>query len=1760
MRLAQLTILVITANVLASPASAQSPSVPPTEADIVADVFGNVANAPLACAWGDGPCVPWVDHLSPVPSAAVPPAAACSSGSATLAACYRGAIVRLKAALESGSVLQFMDAGARLRDTMIRAQATGGPAWLRANDATNLAAEYFHSRGIDLADLARCRSGDEASRYRCVAEPTGPSRATFRAAIDALEEHNAILVLKGRRNAAAMRALSIYESGSGPFAHHASTKNELDPMFRLGMPGLRSLAIHSFLRALLGDVATSWEAERTILAAHEFHPSTHAGGSSEFAVGPLLFAAARMATEWNPRTHTLSARQAEMDQEMKSSLGVMFQAVTLATVRGDALAATTLAGNVRLWANMMISSRFEAQYRDLSSIPMTDLLTDATLSSLLRFTDPCGWINPVDMVFSNITYGWVVDTENCDEVNLSGASAVLCPMKWGVVGVAIGITEVDALSVSLRDNYRALIDSWDGVPYDYEGDGETDLTYIDGEHDTSTILRAGVRADECKTELDDVSGRHSAAGATLTCTSQSDEYHGWDDGCEGQLTATPVAGGETFIPFPIAARICPDRVADVVGLNDDTRTGLLAYCATPYAYVSAVADMLWHDDAAFWFEQGTAASVAAGDETIATTIVDFATEAMLLSSPVAVVQQNRGDLAYIADNTFAGDCGQGSYTDCYGLDVTEARLEEAAHALERGLSLVERFGALGQPDWTTDGAHAIATLSDAAVGVCDSTGCGQNQTDHVRATHYRRLQEMLVTKHQVDRDRFEMIWRRIDIAEGECLVWSDTTGDGVIDTLACDTSSSCVAAPECELLVEAEAFVTAQSDDLLGLATNLDEQLGHLTNDHDLADFVLSLSRYTDLMAQGLDAQLVSLKSGTDWLGFRGERSYSTDDPAALGQEIEGDALALSTAYRDFVEAYVSRTTAEATFVAEAELMSAEADASVASFCADAANNSAPTGCGATDEWRARGAAAGYQLIKDINDGFQELCDLEVELPDYDGSGTTVFPVGDDAMAELGFQEDDACPELISPDLATWDDHTGSLALQLQQLEQLLEEIRVQLDRIHAQIAAIEHNIRTWRDYLDELDYQTEQADANERLRDSIVCITSGVVAAGMWVLTIPSAGVSTGAAVASTSAAISTCAGVFSDDVASAVHDLTDPEDLALLAGILQAELSLSNEVAQLIDHTFTLILQLVGYESVTLAYATELAAMERAIVMGDTTIEHLYTSFAVSQWLNPVATHFAEQESYRLKANFRGYARDIRRLTRAVEYRIGNGLPEGETYDIGSTPYYLPHLSEITAIASTSSFDQAVEELRYPLGTTPEDLEEAGALNLVAVASLVHEIGTQFGTLYGKTCSGSDPSCVTGDRFTSDVWIVGEHSLLDTPSNPGEFGNQGELALLGRSGFYAPQRHTCIDGTTTMEGWLDLAHYCDRFADGSTVDSGTCFDPYTMDTGERVSMAFLDHMIVGVGVEPFRCTRLETTPGSGAYEYQIEPAFDAHVVSYADLEGDPNLVYDGDSTTINRWDELASTDAIPNRFYNAQTNTVKEILERLVGEVAASPSLSMYQPSLLPGNYLFWIDTATAENDPEDQLLSGSLFTTLTSQAEHLESIALLCENGLCDDDSSASAQLMLLGNAWQRNRCYLFGGAQEAVSYQMGTTLIAGTNWTWATHDFTPPLEPMVESILGGSDMLGAIGGRPLHVSGMILSVNGLRTPEHDEAPRWVLFQPASPPAAGLDWKSRLRLRVRMSYFNTTLESGSSTIDVADVMPCQVPELALPIGQPF
>jgi hypothetical protein len=1749
---------------LSSTAAAQPLPVPvglPSESQIVRDVFGSIPDSSIACAWSEGACEPGATHLSAVSGAAAPSIAACSAGTAALRQCYEGAVSTLKRSLENGDVLSFFDAGYRAREVFRRAGTESAPAWLKSAGAPNRLAVYYTSHGIDLGAIGVCRTGTPAARFRCMGSSSGPSRELFRLAIDALEEHNAILVGAGRWSGAAERALAIFESGSGPFAHDATARDVIDPKFRLGVPGIRSLAQHTFLRALTRTAADTIEEERAQSNARRFHPSIVFGGRSGLSASQLVFSAARTGDRWDEEQKTWFARNADMDHELKLSFATLLQAATLQNSRGLLEEATAMHAVFADWGAMMISPRFDRQYAASGWVAASAAFTDISVNQWNEFHDPCGFVDGGVGIEVQYIYGWIVDEDSCRQVG----SWVLCTMQWGIVGwAAAGAAWYDYVRYSIRDQYRALIDSWDGTPYNYRfdaADGEMDLTYVSGETDTATILRAGVRAEFCKAELDAVGGSYSQSSAEMSCDPESTDYHGWDDECEGTLLngGVPI-GGETFIPYPIAVRICPDYVADIVGLNDTHWGGLLATCKTPYAYVDSVADYLSSEDAVF---------LSSAPEQMDTTIADFVMEAMLLTSPIATVQQDRADLAYIADEYVVGGCDDTTFTHCHGLDVLEERLGDAKHALDMGLVLVERFGRVGAAyGWDTTGAESIPTLSQAAVDACNTGGCEQNHTDHVRATFYRRLQEMLVMYHQVARDRFEVVWRRFDIEGGDCMAWSDTDLDGTLDTVACDaTQPSCATSPECELLDTADAIVADASESMLEQTARLDEQLEYLTDDYELASFVEELSAYGDSIALDVDAQRRAFESGTDWLGFTSGRWYTTDDPSALAPSIAGDADDLSLRYREYVDAYIARTTAEAAFVADAQTLSVETESAVASFCADENGAPAPLGCGVNDTWREEGVAAGYTLIEEINDALDDLCGLTIELPNWEGDGTTIEYVGTNFLdpSDPSYTGGGNCPHLLSPNLVLWDDHTGALADRLQALENVLRDLQTLLARVDAAIVQVEANARTWEPYLDALAYEAAKAAARRHIMNAFICVGAAVGATAAWVSTFFSWGLTAPAAGAATVGAIGTCAMAFSQDVAESTDSTKSDEELALLAAQVQAELQLNRDLAAVVDLGFSVMSATFDYQTAASAFGSEKAAMERAIIMGDATTENLYTDFG-ALWLNPVATHFEEQEAAALRSSFRAYAQDVRRLQRAVQYEIGNALPEGDSYEVQGDEYYLPHLSELSTIASLQPFDSAFSDLRDVGNLTT--LEQSGAMNLAAMAGLLLEIRTQFRSNYGKTCLGGG-GCVAGDRYTSDAWIVSEESDLDERAAMGVFGNTGELALLGRSAFYAPASHgypDAVDPNLFHYGYVDLSSYCDTWSDGVDADDipgrdpvleGTWFDVYSLDETTRVSFAYLDHMIRGVGVETFECHR--TFSGEVVTSVSIAPAFDAATVTYEDVRGLADLVYDGDADVENTWDTRAANEEVPPRFRTAQTATVRSILDRLLTEVQTSDSVSLGHLSLLPGNYLFWIDTADPKTDVEDDLLSGLPFTIVSSQAEQLRSIALVCaDEYVCDADTSAPAQLLLIGSARQGDRCELSTGAQEQVVYSMNTALVSGDHWTLTTANTSAPISPAVEEVLSDPDVIGAFGSRPLHTSGMILAVNGLRGPEPDDAAyetRWALYRDNTP-APGFHPRSRLRLRVRQSYFDTSFTSDGSSTDVAATIPCASTD-ATPIG---
>jgi hypothetical protein len=1164
-----------------------------------------------------------------------------------------------------------------------------------------------------------------------------------------------------------------------------------------------------------------------------------------------------------------------------------------------------------------------------------------------------------------------------------------------------------------------------------------------------------------------------------------------------------------------------------------------------------------------------------GVESLATTIADFVVEAELLAIPIAGGLQQRADLAYLAGDVPNGDDGDW-YSDNVGLDNLSNALDAAAVPLGQALDLIVEFGGIETGVAGASGRQAIAEKSQSGFNTCNNAGCVDNARAHTRGLFYRRLRDALDLYQRNTRDRLEMLWRRLDGSLGECLLVIPEIelpefpgpGPGPIGPLdppgglsgqshlVC-TAAVAGCADICDLHAGVDALVGDAAADMAAVRDMLTAQETFLTN-NDLEDYVADLKGYADGIVADLELRRARLQSGVDYLGQRDGRwvpQIDVDAETDLDVKLaELDAASSSFGYEDFISGYLRNISVTSDLVAAENAASQAAYDGLADYCADSDGNIDLEGCGMSSDW----SEYADSLVSSVNSKIRStICEAELTLyyavEDGISSATRTIDLGSPALASYlnelaGMGYVDGCPQFISPsfaDLAALP--TGTVAEALASLQRRLIDVELALSAIQTQTELMEANSYDAAVLGSTLESFESQQENLEKWVDGLLCagavFGAGVACVGTGAFTLTTSCVGAGIGAASACAALAdddwldSDAIVTPEDVQIAFYQysvaLQDNASMAALAGILDAYVGAGYD-----------------YGDAALHYQTAAADFSRAIAITNTTMAGMYDDPA----LDPTAWFFQDQELAAMKASFQSYARDVRAVHRLLEYSTGHAISEGLVLPLDDRSFCLPRLADITVFKTYGGdFPAALTDLAAGSCDDPSP----GELNLVAMGSVLAEISVAFESVYGF-------------RATHDAWVVGTLSALGGLDRDGDGDrdldddavgrarNPGEWELLSDSGFYDPNSYVDADsdhdGITCPTGTIDLDDICTRFTGGTVVHDDTCFDPLTLGDLDRLNAAFLDHVVRGVGVETFACTRSGTAP---SYTYTVTRAV-PEFFTYAQLGGTPTWLTA--ATGNEDWFEDIPN-GITQGYYDAQTRVVRRIYDRYFAEVIGSGSVlptaedarSLAPDALnrVPGTTLFLLDTPSGF-DAEVDLITGDIGAS-TTMAEQLVSLAFLCvDDHSCSDPAPHEVDLVFLGPAYQGDRYAFTSGRQEQVAYEMGPHVLdaAGSWSTKATDLNTPEAATAIESILAAPNVQSAIGRRPLHTSGMILAVAGSADSDggvYGDAgseTRWALYHSVDPTGV---LASRFQIKVRYSSYGTSADQTSDYRALATLLPC-------------
>lgn len=1760
---------------------------------------GPTADSGLACKWEQDTCVPVSTHLSFTTATTVPTLDACQTGQATLQACYKAAITRLQDALDAGNALALFEAGYRTKDVIQRAkQGASAPPWLEVEGPTNLLFQFFSGQGLPLAQLGNCRTGTADAKYACLGALPRP---IFRAALAALDRHNAILVRNGRIAGAGTRALAIFRSGVAPMTIGMAQRNAFDPTAGAGAAYVHELGKYFFLRAyegkMTGTAANSEVAHLDTIVGYK--PASLGAAPSAYT---MIVAANRGGARWNATTKQLDILDAYLRDDAIELINSTHWTRSLLGVRGQT-------SSLQLADNLVnaVARPMSAENLDLLSasgwwLPYDQIREMQALSQAESYLDPCGWISIKDIYGTErqrveetrVETYWDQEClanvdQTCDLVAAKGGDYDACydslketcklertvtVMVWKNVPVVIG---QDVEAKSLREGYWELLESNTTPIYDYDGDGDPDLNYND--ESSATIANAGVWAgnatEGCLGELDTLGSQYSSTYNIVGDGADTDGNGAADEDVTNRFGS--VINSWDFVPYPVAARICPAYTRKVVGLDDQpllyrpmtlravsATTGTIKTvsinqtCDTPWAYTNRVADLLGDPDLAAL--RAEIEEDLTGDESLRTTIMDFAGEAFLLALPVAGTFEQHADLAYVAGNVPNGT-GDSWYGAHVGVDNLASKLAESETVLNKSLDLVVEFGAIRTGISSATGWQAIPELSEDGFLACSSGACGDNSTTHVRGMFYKRMRDALDLYQRNARTRLEVSWRRLDgKLTSSCLAASDTNADGIADATTCSAAT-----PGCEDICEwsgdADDVVADATETIGAVRDMLLEQEPYLA-DADLIAYVGDLRAFADAIVVDLEVRRAQMAAGIDYLGDRTGRwapqitvDAETDLDVLLGTL---DASSTSFGYEDFIAGYLERIAVTAQMADTEASAAGTAYLGLAEYCADNDNNIDPDGCGMGSPW-----TTAETMVAEVNADIRDtLCGSTLRLYyPADGQVQHVERTIDLGAAEYSFYVSqmagmgyvDGCPQLTSPSFESLGDNTGSVAEHLASLQRALLDIQLQLSNIRTSMERMEDDSYAAAVLGVTLYTFEDQQRTIEQWVDGILCgsaIVGSALACG--VTSEFTAGMS---CVGAVGGAVSACAALADDDW---FDSQVTTEEVQLAFYEYSTSLQENAEMAQLAGELNTFVGTAFDYGDAALAYAGEQAAFSRALAVTNQTMAGMYNDLAS----DPTAWFFQDQAFQSMKANFLGYADDVRDAHHLLEYATGHAIGEGLTLPIGNTTYCLPRLADITVFKTyDSDFGTARADLSYgscSAATDPADL------NVVAMASVLDELSFAFADVYGA-------------RAEQDAWLVGAGSALGGIDRDGDgiatsaddvlarAWNPGEWALLADSGFYDPLGYDDVDsdtnGVVCPLGQIDLQDVCSHFIGGDAVLDATCFDPRTLSNVERVNLAFLDHMVRGEGVETFACTK-------SASGYTVGVAV-ADYFTYSQLGGTPAWL--ANAAPNEDW-YLEIPNGITKPYYLAQTRTVQKMIDRYFAEVRTSElTLGAGAVNRVPGTFWFVLDTSSPAGeagattplfDMEQDLLTGDIGAT-TTMAEQLVSMAFLCSDEFaCPDAQPHEVDLVMFGPGYQGDRYQHSSGRQEQVMYRMGPHVMdAAGSWAARITDVIMQA-PQIDAMLANPNVQSQFARRPLHTNGMLLSVAGAANSDGDVyvdaltglETRWALYRTIDP---GQTLASRIRIKARYSYYGTSADQLSNYYNLVDLLPCVGAETQLISG---
>jgi hypothetical protein len=972
----------------------------------IADAWpGSDENVAISCKLGRPTCEPDATYFNLAPFRSVPSLTACQSGTATLPACYAGAVTVLEHALLDGDVAKLFEAAARTRHIVQRrAAGAPGPEWMGTSG--DLLVRFFSDQGVRLDSLGNCVTGSYDTRYRCMAGPSGPRCDVFRAAVDVLDRFNGYRMMFGDSCRTEERSLAIFRHATAPLTLKMMDLNRFDPQLACGPVGVEQLGKYVLAGALRNTTPSSGgDLVAEIDAIRGWAP---AGARAAAPTARLMTILAQDAAARKTTSGSLAILDAAVNDDVISLYRTIHAASSIHAIRGSALQAATVNDLFN-----RVAGAHGADWRDL----LTDYFggwivdygqpsSDEALTQFAETQSPCALVSLEEQFDTMHTLlpgiiaqrrrlecepveqnqhdrdedgGWDsgdptrgFDEPLCEEEALpdeliNGDAYNPFPGSGGprdyleldchwvtywetVEGPRIEETLIPVgnriVIDSLRETYRKVLD------YEYSDD----KWYMDHSQDPTTpvtVARAGFHRATCLDEF----------------AAQVGNY-GYDEATAVDCGGTPCSTYDLddYLPYAVAVRLCPTYVADALGVeagtpadpDDDVDT-----CITPYEYVYNVGhyllDLVENGDIDLLEELDTClrdddCGVDATGETLATAIADLANEAMLLTMPPAGMFRQQADLASFSPIYVTSGCGDitdpsvPGYGHCTGLDVAAARQDRAFGVLEKGIDLFQTYAAIDADirpltpsgiGVNVDLGDAIPDQSELAYDACLGSACADNTATYTRAHTYRRVQDLLKLYQYLDADRFETAWRRLDGFDTSCLVGDDRDGDGTPDLLECDASCT----TDCALWNDATARIADTDTTMAAIEETLGLHGAEIAG-ADLSRFVDAQATFARSLAEQVAGSYHAAASGVDWLGYRAGRWY-VDTPDGAVQEIENrlvdlDIAASSWGYETYIDGYVDTLLRKAEFSATVSNLRSTSDGNQASFCAPVGEPTTP--------------------------------------------------------------------------------------------------------------------------------------------------------------------------------------------------------------------------------------------------------------------------------------------------------------------------------------------------------------------------------------------------------------------------------------------------------------------------------------------------------------------------------------------------------------------------------------------------------------------------------------------------------------------------------------------------------------------------------------------------------------------------------------------------------------------------------------------------